>query len=183
MFLYPSFRSFKSSGALDVYNCQNVTLTDTIFMDNNAISPIADTPFRANAGGIAIGVDEVVPFEGTSVNISILNCSFIRNRAEPPSQNVKSTSQLFVRKIFVGRGGGVGIFIRNNNTVSVIVRDSDFEGNFATSFGGGMYAFMEGNVSNHSISVTRSNFINNTSDGPGGGLDTGYFFLQLQSIL
>ena len=147
---------------------------DTTVSDSLALFPITDTPFRANAGGVAIGVNEI-SFNVTNVNITVINCTFIRNRAQPSEQDRVSTSELFVRSIFIGRGGGLGIFIRESVKVEIVIQDCYFESNFATTFGGGMYVLMDGAVSNHFTRVTGSKFIDNECQGGGGGLHTGYF--------
>ncbi len=157
-----------------MFNCIDVSFVDVTVADNQALSVITDTPFRANAGGISIGVFNL-PFTNSSPIISILNCTFLRNRAQPPEADVVSTSQLFLQSVFAGRGGGLGIFVRESAKVTSVVRDCIFEGNFATTFGGGMYVIMDGAVNNHSVYVSGSRFINNEVDGGGGGLHTGYF--------
>ncbi len=157
-----------------MFNCVDVSFSHVTFMDNQAVSPITDTPFRSNAGGLSVGVHEI-SFTNSSPAINIQDCTFLRNTARPPPQDAVSTSQLFLQSIFLGRGGGLGVFVRESIRVVTNIRDCVFEGNFATTFGGGMYVIMDGSVANHSVYVSKSLFVNNTCDGGGGGLHTGYF--------
>ena len=160
---------------MDIYNCLNVQVTDSTFIGNTGMAFITDTSFRGNAGGIAIGINNH-PFNTFDPFITIQNCTFCKNRAEPMDADTVSTTQLYSRQIIVGRGGGVGIYIREDTRVSATIEDCRFEENFASTFGGGLYIILAGEISNHSIQVRRSKFIGNEAEnGGGGGLHIGYF--------
>ena len=182
LMVYPSLNclctfyfSFFTAGAVDVYNCFELHLMDTVFTDNTANGLIRDSPFRGNAGGIAIGIYRI-PGSHPTIYIRISNCTFIRNRAEPMGLNFLSTSELFKRKIFTGRGGGIGIYVSENSSVDISVEDCYFERNFATGFGGGVYIVLSGEISNHSATVSKSMFLHNEGGEGGGGFHLGYLF-------
>ena len=157
-----------------MYNCLNVKVVDATFTNNTAEALIRDTPYRGNAGGIAIGINNHT-FNNSDPVIIIQNCTFTQNKAMPT--NSISSTQLLTNQIFVGRGGGAGIYILENTTVNVTVEDCTFEENFASTFGGGLFIILGSEISNHSINVRRSNFtgneVKNTGSG-GGGLNIGF---------
>ena len=166
------FYSSFNSGALDIYNCRLVEVRNTVLQNNRAESLIRDTPFRSNAGGIAIGINRT-PYNN-STSILVDNCTFIGNQAKPVGADVISTSDLFKQRIFAGRGGGVGLYIQENSSVSITIQDCYFERNYATTFGGGVYIVLDGEISNHSIQVIRSVFVENQAGDGGGGLHIGF---------
>ncbi len=166
------FSSF-TSGALDIFNCLYVTLTKTTFIENSAISPIVDRAFRANAGGVAIGI-KGIEFTNSTCSITVKDCRFLRNKAVPESI-ILSATEVLESKRFTGRGGGLGIYIQENVSVNVAVHNCLFEQNIAALFGGGAFILIDGAVSSHSISVVNSTFTKNVAEGSGGGgLYVGY---------
>ena len=174
-------RSLFTTGALDVYNCLQVQLFDSIFTNNTARAQIQDAPFRGNSGGISIGIHDVQSNIST-VYFTVRNCTFIGNKAEPDIVDVVSTTRLYQQELFTGRGGGLGIFIQNNISVSATIEDCYFQQNNATSLGGGLYFILNGLVSNHSVRVSRSKFINNSAQ-VGGGMHVGYLLISIAATV
>lgn len=75
------------------------------------------------------------------------------------------------QNLFVGRGGGMGVYINTvNSSVIVNLRNCLFNNNFAELFGGGLYVYTGGRSSNHSILVEDTNFINNSVAAAGGAV-------------
>ena len=153
------------------------------FANNTAVALITDVRFRGNAGGIAIGINDH-PFNSSDPSITIQNCTFCKNMATPTE--TESTTQLYTHQIVVGRGGGAGIYILENTRVSATIEDCSFEENVASTFGGGLYIILGGEISNHSIHVRRSQFTGNEAElAGGGGLHIGYLvsFVTLHSAV
>ena len=168
------YHSLFTTGALDIYNCFQVQIEDSTFMNNAATAQIRDEPYRGNAGAIAIGIHRS-PFADPNPNIAIQNCTFTGNRAKPSgTEDVVSTSQ-FVEvsnRLLTGRGGGVRVYIGESLSVTAIVEDCFFERNYALNFGGGLYITLRQDA-NHAVTVRGSRFLSNEAGG-GGGLLIGY---------
>lgn len=166
-----------TAGALDIYNCLHVRVFDSIFAYNRAELLIRTSPFRGNAGGIAIGLYHS-PFNESTATIHLQNSTFVQNRAEPVGMDIVSSSDLIARGIFAGRGGGVGMYVQQDSTVNTTIQNCRFERNYATTFGGGMYMILDGGVMNHSLLITSSEFVDNESGDGGGGLNIGFQYFR-----
>ena len=165
--------SLFTAGAVDVYNCRQVQITDTNFVNNRGRAQIQDAPFRGNSGGIAIGTFGNNSNDSTTL-ITVRNCSFLGNRAATFGAEVISTNQLFQLQVFAGRGGGLGLFIRKDSSVHTTIEDCNFERNFATNFGGGAIFILDGEGSIHTIDIKNTQFIGNEAGEAGGGSHTTY---------
>ena len=160
-----------------MYNCRQVQIIDTNFVNNRGRAQIQDAPFRGNSGGIAIGTFGVNSSDDKTL-ITVRNCSFLGNRASTIGAETVSTTQLFQLQVFAGRGGGLGLFIRRDSSVNATIEDCRFEQNFATKFGGGAYFVLDGEVSSHTIEVKRTQFIGNEAGDGGGGLHVAYLVTE-----
>ena len=164
--------SLFSTGALDVYNCFEVQIVDTTFMNNTATSQIQDAPFRGNAGGVAIG-SFLNPFYLLNPSVTVRNSTFIGNIARPPPEDVIVPSQLYQGTFLTGRGGGMAVFIGEQSNTDALIEDCYFGQNDAESYGGGLY-FILRQDSNQTAVVRRSRFYNNIAGSGGGGINVGY---------
>ena len=77
-----------------------------------------------------------------------------------------------------GRGGGVGMYVQQDSTVNTTIQSCRFEGNYATTFGGGVYIILDGGLMNHSLVITSSEFVDNESGDGGGGLNIGFLYFR-----
>ena len=118
-------------------------------------------------------------FNESTATIYLENCTFVQNRAEPLGMDIVSSSELILRGIFAGRGGGVGIFIQQDSAVNTTIQNCLFEQNYATTFGGGVYFLFDKGVLNHSLVITSSDFVDNESGDGGGGLVIGFLYTYL----
>jgi len=79
----------------------------------------------------------------------------------------------------------VGIFVDEAFTnITAEVEDCLFVGNYAESFGGGLYLYADGNETHHTFTVRRCNFTSNVA-GPssfGGGLQVAMLVRNFQSL-
>lgn len=117
--------------------------------------------------------------------IHIAGCTFWNNSAFLPQQNSSQQINLALNNnYFVGRGGGLGIFIQESvKNVTTIVQNCTFVENFASSFGGGAYFYISGAESHHNFSVEDCNFTRNSADKGsfGGGIQVAMLIRNLQS--
>ena len=154
-----------------MYNNFEVLVTNTAFMNSIGRSQIQDAPFRGNAGGISI-TTHLNNF--TEPIITIRNCTFIGNRAQPLDTNVVSSSQVISgHNLLTGRGGGLRIYIGTGALAKATVEDCYFAENYARSLGGGMYIALHQD-SDHFFALRRSQFVNNEAGDGGGGLIVAY---------
>ena len=154
-----------------MYNSFEVIVTDTTFLNSTGRSRIRDAPFRGNAGGISIAT-HLNSF--TNPIITVTNCTFIGNRADPLETNVVSSSEVISgQNLLTGRGGGLRIYIGTGSLANARVEDCYFEGNYARSYGGGMYIALHQD-SDHYFELKQSQFLNNEAGDGGGGLIVAY---------
>ena len=166
------FYRYFFQGAVDFYNCASVTVLDSIFEHNGPASIVKPEPYRGHSGGLSIGYYGAVAGEdGPRAFVS--NCTFRNNTSDPNSVAVQSTSDLFQRFAFTGRGGGCAFTISPSTSLTAVVENSTVEGNFARSFGGGLYVGFDGNL-NHTVTVNRVLLIRNECPGAAGGLEIGF---------
>ena len=157
---------------MDIYNCASVTVINSVFEHNGPASIVKQEPFRGHSGGLSIGYyGDVGSKEGPTV--FILNCTFRNCTSDPNSVAVQSTSDLFQRFAFTGRGGGCAFTISPSTSLTAVVENSTIEENFARSFGGGLYVGFDGNL-NHTVTVNRVCLIRNECAGAAGGLEIGF---------
>ncbi|KAL5493999.1 hypothetical protein EMCRGX_G015265 [Ephydatia muelleri] len=172
-----AFRSFVGGGALDVYNCLTTEIVDCSFEDNYATSVIQDSQYRGNAGGVAIGIHGVVRGTNqTKPSVLVAGSSFARNIAQPDNQVTSST--LIQRRVFVGRGGGLAVYVEEDAPVIITINGCTFSNNSATSRGGGVFLLLDGTRSGHMFLLANSVLEGNNvtaSDGGGGGVAITFF--------
>ena len=158
-----------------MYNCFEVKIVDTTFINNTATSQIQDAPFRGNAGGVAIGTYRN-PFYRLNPSVTVRNCTFVGNVARPPPSDIILPSQLVEGNFFTGRGGGLAVFIGEGSNIDALVEDCYFGQNYAESYGGGLYfsIFTIRQSTNRTIDIKRSRFYNNIAGSGGAGLNVGY---------
>ena len=117
-------------------------------------------------------------------NVSIFNCSFYKNIGLQPDH----LSDLIINDALRIRGIGLGLFFKDQNNVSVTVKDCNFTNNIAYKtanydpsvetrpygfipFGNGGGIYLKLNRVNHSnISILNSIFYNNTAIHQGGAI-------------
>ena len=117
-------------------------------------------------------------------NISVINCSFYSNIGLQPDR----LSDLIINDALRIRGVGLGLFFKDQNNISVIVKDCNFTNNIAYKtanydpsietrpygfipFGNGGGIYLKLNKVNHSnINILNSKFHNNTAIHQGGAI-------------
>ena len=101
----------------------------------------------------------------------VSNCTFRNNTSDPVT--AQGTSGLLQTFRFIGRGGGCAFIASSYTPLTAVLEDSTFEGNFARSFGGGLYLGFNGSQ-NHTVFINRSKLIRNECSGGGGGWHIGF---------
>ena len=161
-------------GALNIFNCPNVTVRHCTFCNNTSTSYFTRKPFQGNSGGLSLGYNmELAPL--SSVNVLVTDCVFINNLADPPSHLYLSTSDLATTYFFSGRGGGMALPIYVACPVNVAINNNLFRNNFASNFGGGLYCVTAGTIDNQTNMFRNNTFCDNEAGiGSGALIFTNY---------
>ena len=164
-------------GALNIFNCPNVTVRHCTFRNNTSTSYFTRKPYQGNSGGLSLGYNmELAPL--SSVNVLVTDCVFINNSADPPSDLFLTTSDLFQKHIFSGRGGGMAIPINvtcPHCPVNVTINDNLFRNNFVRNFGGGLYCFINGTTVNLTYMFRNNTFVGNIAEHSSAALSFANF--------
>ena len=156
---------------MDLYNCHKVTVSNCTFEHNGPVSIVKKEEYRGHGGGLSLGYHSSIDIPEPMVHV--VGCSFWNNTSDPLANIVQSTSQLFEKFVFIGRGGGCAITINPVFSINASFEDCFFMENFARSFGGGLYVGFNG-YDNHTVVVRRVRFVRNQTPGAAGGLEIGY---------
>lgn len=168
------FLRYFSATVLDVYNVQNLMVDSCSFTDNInnfLVNESTITPFRGNAGAIAVGYPndtQLVPYNTSSIIVT--RSQFVNNSALSDI----STDAVLINKTFAARGGAIALYLPTPNlTVYFMSEDSHYEKNNASSAGGGIYAHLSGDYSNVTLHLNNCKFIENYADD-GAGVEFTY---------
>ena len=154
-------------------NVISIAVLNTTFEHNGPVTNVLKTydRFTVHSGGLSIGsnvLDERT-LSNTTPNIMIHNCRFINNSAVPSDDIQLKLAEVFIKKIFQGRGGGLGITLSSlRHPYIVLVFNCTFKKNYAKSYGGGVFA-ITGGVTSHNITFDGNDFVENESGFAAGG--------------
>ena len=166
-----------------MYNCLTTEIVNCSFTDNYATSIIQDSQYRGNAGGVAIGIYGVSHTNQTKPSVLVAGSSFARNVAYPVNQVTSST--LIQNRIFVGRGGGLAVYVEQDDPVIITIIGCTFTNNSASTRGGGVFLLLDGHLSGHMFiladSLLEGNNVTGSNGGGGGVVVT--FFIPLNIML
>ena len=176
-----------TASAVGIFNCQRVQVESSNFHNCTALKEKAVLQ-GSNSAGLSLFYNMNDTTNGRLVYfnaslhawIRIKGCVFTKNFAghskDIPSQNQLEINQLInsVTNTFVNsdRGGGLGIFVRENYTnISITIDSCNFEDNFAYLAGGGLYVNSRGSEQ-RSLTVNNCTFTGNSVSriGVGGGM-------------
>ena len=162
-----------SASAVDIFNSQRVLIEHSVFHNNMAM--LEKDQFHANSGGLGIAyhTNSTTYFDPSlPPSVSVMSCEFTRNRVRlPDTESQQQIDQALNNHIYFGRGGGLGIFLDEYFiNITVTIERCIFESNYAQSFGGGLYIYIDGSNTHHKFTVRDSNFTTNmAAEGSFGG--------------
>lgn len=180
VYVYYTPDRYFSNGALDIYNTIDIVVVNTSFKHNGPLTSYFKLHGRyvVHSGGLSIGadiLDEGKIYSPRSPSIHIENCSFINNSAIPSDALQQTLTQVFIRELFTGRGGGLGLALNSPlRPYSVVIRNCSFVHNFAKLLGGAVYITL-GWATSHDIVFDSNMLIENESGFAGGATFLGSF--------
>ena len=173
MFIFHTIYRYFIQGAVDVFNCSVVLVTNCTFEHNGPVSVIKKQ-YRGHAGGLSLSYHKHKIFS-MRPQFRVKKCTFRNNTSDPLASIQQSSTQILQRYIFTGRGGGCAIPIFSSSVPSnVTLEDCLFEENFARTLGGGLYVAFDGHL-DHIVVLNRIKFVGNKCHSA-GGLAVGFIF-------
>lgn len=157
---------------MEISNSPTVCIENSTFTNNTSCG-YGMSRFSGNAGGVAIGYDDIpghVPPD-TSPSITITGCIFQGNTANATENNTLTVLSVLSNRTYNQRGGGMALYFGAMSYDAVVrVENSCFINNTAQDSGGGIYMFLSGNGSAHNVTIFNTDFIRNRAQD-GGGLE------------
>ncbi len=160
-------------------NVISIAVLNTTFEHNGPVTNVLKTydRFIIHSGGLSIGsniLDERT-LSNTTPNIMIHNCRFINNSAVPSDEVQQTLTEVFVKQLFNGRGGGLGIALNSpQHPYNVLVSNCTFKRNYAKLLGGGIF-LTTGRTTSHIVKFDGIVFVENESEFAAGGSFIGSF--------
>ena len=149
-----------------------VLATNCTFEHNGPVSVIKD-PYRGHAGGLSVSYHQNKMFS-MRPQLRVEKCTFRNNTTDPLASIQQSSTQIVLRRVFTGRGGGCAIPMFSSLPSNVTLEDCLFEENFARTLGGGLYVAFDGHL-DHLVVLNRIKFVRNKCR-LAGGLAVGFAF-------
>ena len=158
-----------------MYNFHNLTVLGCLFEHNGPASFVDFANYRGYCGGLSVSLDSYISQHQTHT-LLVRDVIFKNNSALPDEQATRSSSQVFDKFVFTGRGGALGIFLGSDiGTLKAEVSDCVFEENSALLFGGAMYIVFHSTSKNSSVMVHDCLFRRNQCRFSSGALFGGFF--------
>ena len=105
----------------------------------------------------------------------ITRCNFTNNRATAKSLFRPPNNAVF-NGIFSGRGGGIAIYINENNyDITGSIMDNFFLTNSVRLYGGAIFLVVFGKQTQNIVLVKRNAFVNNVAELGGGAIISTFF--------
>jgi hypothetical protein len=167
-----TFRSFEG-GTLDMLNCVDILIEDSIFEMNGVMEVNRKRRVRqGGSGGLSIAYGEdVLP---RPLRFLIRNVTFFKNSAISGSGNIsRSFSEVTAGETYTGRGGAIFLIMQSTTPVNGSIVDSNFTENFADLYGGAIYIAFNA-LSRNRIVISNTRFRNNRANLAGGVIMISY---------
>ena len=152
--------SFSGSGAVNVFNCDEVFVEDCVFQHSTSTTPVTEDDFRGSSGGLSISSNHPNP---PPLSFTIRNTIFrnLTSLISPDKIRNSQDNDAYFRS-FQGRGGGVSVILNNSTEMDLLVTNCTFSGNNATLNGGGLYLFVRYLSAGLNMTIFDNSFTNNT---------------------
>ena len=171
---------------MDIFNCWIVEVEFSTFF--NCSTSSKKEQFRSNSGGLSIAYhtyNDTVYFNSSlRPRVSVTDSVFVGNQAILPGGNIQQINQALNNHIYLGRGGGFGLFLDEYIVnIDANIERCQFMKNYAESFGGGLYLYIDGSRTHHNFTVKNCIFSQNAaySNSFGGGLQVALLIRNVYS--
>ena len=159
---------FFQRGTLVVQNCDNVSISNSVFRANGE-NVATRNMLEGGSGGLSLQYTDEVTFPQPPIFL-INNCSFIANEALVGDNSAGSFSEVDRDEfVYTGRGGAIFILMQNTQRVIGIIGNSVFINNKASFYGGAIYIAFN-SLSRSNITIHNSIFRQNSAGRAGGGI-------------
>jgi len=158
-------------GAVNIYNCPNVNITNCTFEYNNSTGEFSLDRFQGSSGGLSIGFYDGRESPPTdSINIIVDSCRFISNNSTALGSDVHTATNLLRTNIVTGRGGGMSITLNTKLVVFSTVTNNYYENNWGSVYAGGLY-FLILDVKKNQTHLFKNNYyLRNQAGTTSGGM-------------
>ena len=162
-FLLKNVFSGSKEGAVNIFNCHNVSIVNCSFENNNSTGQFARTRFQGSSGGLSIGIyrNKTITVDSEYISILVDSCRFINNKAHAFGSDVHTSTSFLSMKIITGRGGGMSLTVDSSHVVHSVITNNYYEKNMARVYGGGLYFLVSEVTQNQTYLFKESIFINN----------------------
>ena len=159
-----------SESVFDIFNSNNITIVNSSFIGNYGTGTVL-LPYRGNTGAVSVGYDNDKLLTVVNPLVSVKHCEFVNNSADVSAESKRTTNNAIADGLFTGRGGSLGLFIRESfRNISASISDSEFRDSYAFSFGGGVYVALDGDASQHNVTIQDCQLVNNRANLGAGGM-------------
>lgn len=168
-----------TEGVISIADCNIVHLENLIVKDNvNSVlrsAMVGGLTSRGNAGGVSITYEKLIHHHRTALSFNVINCNFINDSTTSSLATSAFSTFLVENRVFAGTGGGLAIYLSDENAVTGNIRGCLFRNNHAAYYGGGLLIVDSKSLPpSHVITITNNSFIGNRADVGGGGALFGY---------
>ena len=113
---------------------------------------------------------EKVIFDNVILKFNVTNCDFINDSTTSSIASSAFTTFLVENRVFAGTGGGLAIYLSEENAVTGNIRGCLFKDNYATYYGGGLLVVeSKQSAPSHTVTIVNNSFTSNRADVGGGG--------------
>lgn len=152
------------SGLAMFYNNGTVRVINSVF-ERNGLDNLTGGNGAYVETEPALSTDYMA--NGLVAEYEFTNCTFLYNTAATGKDNIIEGFSRF------DKGGGLCLYILASEKLNITIANSEFVGNHAEHYGGGLFASFVGKSRNSTATVTNSQFIENRARY-GGATYTGY---------
>ena len=151
-----------------------MSVINCTFINNTASAQYLFRSFEGNAGSLSYGWNNLLLDHQSASNVYFYNCKFYKNSARGRVRDFNPSTDALEARTFTGRGGGVALVFNATSNVTVTIKQTTFEENFANGFGGGLFILIDGISANQSFDIANNIFLSNTARFGGAAIFFGY---------
>jgi len=158
-------------GAVNIYNCPNVSIINCVFEHNNSTGEFSRDRFQGSSAGLSIGFHDGRESPPTDkITILVDSCRFISNNSTALGSDVHTATNLLRTSIVTGRGGGMSITLNTELMVHTTVTNNYYESNWGRVYAGGLYFLIRDVTKNQTHLFKNNYYLRNQAGTTTGGM-------------